>query len=86
MYVYKIYNCTQLSIMLTTNQYIACEDGVVRLVGGSQNREGTVEICYFNLWGTVSVSGWDDIDAGVVCYTLDFEREGMYFSLALLLQ
>ena len=52
----------------------ACEEGTTRLVGGREDTEGTVEICYFNLWGLVSVIGWNDTDASVVCYELGYSR------------
>ena len=54
----------------------ACEEGTTRLVGGREDTEGTVEICYFNLWGLVSVFGWNDADASVVCYELGYSRDG----------
>ena len=56
----------------------ACEEGTTRLVGGTEDTEGTVEICYFNLWGLVSVIGWNDTDASVVCYELGYSRDGKY--------
>lgn len=46
----------------------------VRLVGGSSNREGRVEILVGSLWGTVCDDGWEDVDAGVVCVSLGFRR------------
>ena len=54
----------------------ACEEGTTRLVGGREDTEGTVEICYFNLWGLVSVFGWNDADASVVCHELGYSRDG----------
>ena len=46
-------------------------------MGGSKETEGTVEVCYSSFWGLVSVAGWDNKDAAVVCYNLGFERSGM---------
>lgn len=56
-----------------------CEEGDVRLMDGSDAKEGRVEICRNNTWGTVCDNGWDNNDARVVCYQLGFLRE-LHFS------
>ena len=38
--------------------------------------EGTVEICFGNLWGLVADSGWTDVEASVVCKQLGFSSQG----------
>ena len=53
-------------------------DGEVRLVGGSNETEGTVEVCYNKTWGMVSGLGWGEEDARVTCRQLHFSVEGMY--------
>lgn len=53
--------------------FIDCNDGDVMLYGGSNSFEGTVEICYDNLWGLVSHSGWTTEDAEVICKQLGLE-------------
>ena len=45
-------------------------------MGGASDSEGTVEVCLGNLWGLVAESGWNLIDAQVVCSQLGFSQDG----------
>ena len=46
--------------------------GSVRLVGGSSDVEGRVEIHIAGQWGTICGQGWDLIDANVLCHQLGY--------------
>ena len=49
-----------------------CETGDIRLVQGSTQYNGQVEVCVNRGWGTICATGWDNVDAAVVCQQLGF--------------
>ena len=59
-----------LSVIAPTN----CTSGDVRLVNGSSDSEGIVEVCYQGVWTTVAGNSyyWDYRDAQVLCRELGY--------------
>ena len=56
---------------------IDCANGDVRVLGGGFDNEGTVEVCYNNIWGVISDQGWTSADARVVCNQLGYTTGSM---------
>ena len=54
-----------------------CNNSDIRLVGGSNDNEGRVEVCQFNQWGTVCDDSWGAPDAQVACRQLGLPFSGM---------
>ena len=52
------------------------QDGDIRLVGGSYQWEGRVEIYFSGTWGTITDSDWTSNDAQVVCRKLGHFKPG----------
>ncbi|XP_072181432.1 scavenger receptor cysteine-rich domain-containing protein DMBT1-like [Diadema setosum] len=59
-----------------------CPGFAVRLVGGSSENEGRVEIRCNGQWGTVCDDYWDINNAHVVCRQLGYSSASNYFRLA----
>ena len=59
----------------------------MKLVGGTSEAEGRVEICYKNRWGTICDNEWSDRHTAVVCRYLGFSDVigGIYVGTQLLI-
>lgn len=53
-----------------------CNNGDIRLVGGTNALEGRVEVCDDHAWGTVCDDFWGSVDASVACAQLGYQRSG----------
>ena len=71
-------NLTSVSYILSPTS--GCVNGAVRLKNGSQPsfREGRVELCFNNTFGTVCDVKWDVLEARVVCGQLGFNASGKF--------
>ena len=45
----------------------------MRLVEGSSEIEGRVEVCFSQRWGTVGSDGWTQTNTKIVCNDLGYE-------------
>ena len=59
---------------------VICNDGDIRLRGGSNQYQGRVEVCWNETWGTVCDGYWSASDANVACRQLGFSPAGTIFS------
>ena len=52
------------------------QEGSIRLIGGSHNWEGRVEIYISRVWGAVGSNPWTTANAEVVCRQLGHSTSG----------
>ena len=73
---------TGVILLASSTEMERCTDGELRLYGGDDDiyngtREGRLEICFNNAWGTVCNASFGIPDARVACGQLvGFHRDG----------
>ena len=67
-----------MQLYVIFQQSEVCDNGEVRLVGGTSSLNGRVEICYNEAWGTICDNQFDTMDSAVICRQLGFSRYGKY--------
>ena len=65
---------------LFTLDMTGCPEGKARLVGGSFEQEGRVEVCSNGVWISICQSGWNAIDAYVLCNQLGYTGTSELFN------
>ena len=59
-----------------STQIANCSNGDIRLVNGTNELEGRLEICINNAWGSVCSQGFTADDAEVVCRQINHPFNG----------
>ena len=62
--------------MVLSTDLDGCSEGDVRLMNGSHDWIGRVEVCVKGTWGSICGEYFDTIDAKVVCRQLGLQEEG----------
>ena len=55
---------------------VICNNGDLRLVNGTSELQGRVELCWNETWGTICDGFWSTFDANVACRQLGFAPAG----------
>ena len=66
----------RISCNFYTMLALQCEEGDLRLTGGSTVNQGRVEVCMNETWGTICSTNWGQTEANVACRQLGFSQHG----------
>ena len=55
----------------------SCNDGDLKLVGGTSENEGRLEVCLNRRWGTIDGEGWTDTETEAACNQLGYSTSGI---------
>ncbi len=74
----EIYNVliNQLTTICAGAVVTTCTQGEIRLIGGSSEFQGRVEVCNSGVWGTVCDDAFGVTDAQVACRQLGYSSAG----------
>ena len=67
----------QTEFIIMTCNYIdheGCHEGNVRLVNGTVEKEGRLEICNNGIWGGICSSGFTPIDGYIACKQIGYDN------------
>ena len=57
----------------------SCNDGDLKLVGGTSETEGRLEVCLNKRWGTINGHGWTHIETEAACNQLGYSTSGIEY-------
>ena len=73
--------CAVIIILQFCNFHTVCMDNDLRIVNGTIDREGRLEICVSGSYLSVCDDLWDMADAEVACRQLQYSTDGEVLSL-----
>ena len=62
--------------LVNITEPVSCQTGDIRLVGGTKDYEGRLEVCINQVWGTVCSRSWGSTDTKVACRQLGHQELG----------
>jgi len=72
-----LFFCFKAVITAFITDGTSCVGGDVRLVDGTDQSFGRVEICHLNVWGSICSDSWSENDGLVVCHQLGLSYLGI---------